>query len=375
MPLPLSLITYMRGGGGVPTTTPLVDLSSLADSYQHTISATGGFESASIGFTGTVGDTLFWLQNLGAALIATGPDANIIWEGMLSSVDATVGQEKRSLSLDSMANRVVCRYQTVLGTAGTTSRANNTSSQGRYGIKEYVLTLNETNAATAAAFRDAELARRAEPRMTPASTIATGDMGDVQITLTFAGWYYALDWLTTANTTTSTAATETQVANLITSYNAVNAFIASTSIVPTGISPPQTIATDTTYRAAIEKLFASGTSAGQRLAWGVYEARAFQAVTWAGAAPSVITYRRYLGEGLPVNAGGATVLPWNVRPNAMLEVVDLLDPGPVASAPDAAARFFIERISFHASGDTFGVDLEPAASDGLDSRLARLGAT
>ena len=73
-----------------------------------------------------------------------------------------------------------------------------------------------------------------------------------------------------------------------------------------------------------------------------------------------------------MNAGGATVMPWLIRPNAMIETVDLLDPGPVAGAADAAARFFVERVTFRVSGDSMGVDLEPQASDSLDSRLAAL---
>jgi hypothetical protein len=62
----------------------------------------------------------------------------------------------------------------------------------------------------------------------------------------------------------------------------------------------------------------------------------------------------------------------------MCELVDLKDVGPASTEVDAAARFYVSRVTFRAEsgegGDSIGVTLEPSDSDDLGARLARLEA-
>lgn len=370
----ITSIIYAAGAGGIPDTSRLLAPPPL-ESYQHSITATSGFESCELTAHVTPDVALYWLQNgLMASAIMSGPEIERVWEGALVQVQATFGQEQRSVSLDAMANRVRCRYTTVLGTPGTTTFASNATSNTRYGTKDSVLGIGNSSATPAAALRDAELARRAFPVAVPTSTIATGDLGDVSLTLNFAGWYALLDWLLTANSATSSAVTTTIVQNLLTTYAAVNPFLSTdySQIVASGLNESQYIAPDTTVRAAIETVLGLGNSAGQRLAWGVYENRRFQVAPWAGATPTATTYRRTLDSPLISDVNGLTIQPWNVRPNAMVEVVDLLDIGAPATAVDTGAQYFVERVTCTINGGTIGVTLEPAAGDSLDARLSRI---
>lgn len=372
--IPLGMHLYERGTAGVPSTTFVTDLAARADSYSHTITDQFGFESCQLALKAPLDEAIEWLQNgLMRSLIVSGPDAETVWEGYLSSISAQIGQKVVTLSLDAMANRVRCTYTTVLGTPGVTSSASDTTSQGLYGIKDRVMPLNASDA-TAAAYRAAiVLANLAYPKSREATQATTGAQGDVTLTLSFTGWYGVLDWLVTSVATTSTAVTTTQVGTLLSGYVGVNAFLSTSTIFITasGISSPQKIEAQTTYREAIEDRLKLG-DGSYPLTWGVYEDRIFRVDPWAGADPSTITYQEFLGDANVYDAGGGLVAPWNVRPNAISQVNDLLDVGPPSGAPDAAARKYVGRVTCSISGDQIGCTLEPSEMDSIEVRLASL---
>lgn len=374
MTIGLRITIYHRGDAGVPSSSIFGDISSRVDSYQHTQTDSYGFESMQVSLKVTLDEALDWLNNgLMRSVIVSGPDAETVWEGYLSTVSAQIGQKPVTLSLDGMANRVRCVYTTVLGTPGSTSSTNDTGSQSLYGIKDRVESLDNSDA-TAAAYRAAiVLAALAYPKSREATQAMTGAQGDITLTLSFTGWYGALEWLVTSNSTTSTAVTTTQVGTLISGYAAINAFLSTSTVdvLASGISSPQKIEAQTTYRQAIEDRLKLGTGT-YPLAWGVYEDRAFHVSTWAGASPDVITYYERLGDSNIYTPGGGIVLPWDVRPNAISQVVDLLDVASIAIAPDAAARKYVGRVTCTISGDQVGVELQPSSMDDISTRLASL---
>ena len=376
MTLPITITVYAPGAGGVPSTSSPIAVPPL-QSYTHTITATGGFESMAAACVVDRETALDWLANgLMRSVAVYGPENTTfpIWEGYLTQIDATFGQEQRSVSLDAMGNRVRVKYTTVLGTPGTTSSVSDTASQALYGVKDLVLSIGEYTATAAANLAAVFLADKKNPKMTPGTTVATGDLGEVSLTLTGAGWYTTFDWLVTSNSSTSSVSTTTQIQNLTTTYNATNNFFSSNyaDIAASGISDQEYIEADTTYREKIEKLLNQGTGT-QRLVYGIYEGRQWKVAQWAGALPATLAYRRYLGDGQVYDKNGGVVQPWDVRPDAMYEVVDLLDPGPVSTAQDAAARFYVERVTCTVSADSVGVTLEPSDVDDISARLARIG--
>ncbi len=354
-----------------------IDLADGLTSYEHSISDQMGFETIAIGRDVTAELALTALTTwLGGKLVATGPDADIIAEGLLTGIDATFGDESRSVSLEPMANRIRVKYTVAAGGSGTTSAVDDTASQALYGIKEIVQSFETTDATDAANKATRLLAELKNPRMDRRSRAGTGGKtaNGAQLRLTLSGYYATLDWLTTSSTSVTSTDTGTQVGSLITSYRSTNAnFVAASTIATTGRSAPETITDGTTYRKAIEDRLASGNSSGQPLAWGVYEDAIFL-VTNPGAAatPDTVTYRRYLGDGRIYNAAGNTILWWQVRPNAIYEVVDLLDPGPVATAQDAAARSYVARVRFSVSKDGMSLDLEGSEGQSVDRLLARI---
>lgn len=343
--------------------------------YEHTIAATFGFESLRLEVVTDLDSAIGWLDNLLMGFVVTSPDAVVIWEGYLHTVDLAVGQEQVSVSIDHMANRVKARYTTYLGTPGVSSTVSNTTSQATYGVKDLVLALGTTDstAATAAAAR--KLADIAYPRGIGGSAVATGPgVGDVRMTLTCMGWRETLNFVVTSSTTTTTADTGTQIGGLLATLASTNAFIstATTLIGTTGVSVSQFIPADTTYAARIEQLLSIGNSSNVRLCGGVYEDRVFRVDAWAGATPTILTYQRFAGEAFVRNMAMGVVPWWEVRPNTMYQRNDLLDVAPVATQADTAGRFAIERVTCRIDESGVSLALESADLTSADAMIARL---
>lgn len=374
MPLPLNINIFQSGIGGAPSTVDVGDLRERVSSYSHTITDQFGYESMSVTLTVSLAEAIDWLSiGLMRHAVVSSPYGRTVWEGVLTTVSAQIGQKPVTLSLDAMANRVRCLYTTVLGTPGVTSSTSDTASQAIYGIKDRVVSLDASDA-TAAGYRAAiVLADVAYPKSREATQALTGAQGDITLTLSFVGWYGVLDWLVTSVATTSTAVTTTQVGTLLTAYAAINAFLSTSTahITASGISSPQKIEAQTTYRQAIEDRLKLGTGV-YPLAWGVYENREFHVQTWAGATPTTATYYERLGDSNIYDRFSNRVDPWDVRPNAISQVVELLDITPVATAPDAAARKYVGRVTCSISGDQVGATLEPSSLDSVEVRLASL---
>src|SRR6266540_6391774 len=119
--IPLGIHIYERGVSGVPSTQFVTDLRARSDSYEHAISDRFGFESMRVFMQSTLAEVNDWLQNgLMRSVKVYGPEAEVVWEGFLETITATLGQKKASVSLRPMANRVRTKY-VVDGVPGTTS--------------------------------------------------------------------------------------------------------------------------------------------------------------------------------------------------------------------------------------------------------------
>lgn len=377
LPIQLAIPLFLAGTSGVPTTTTdALDLAAGLTSYEHTISDSLGFESITVERAVTVEQALAALAGwLMRSTVVSGPDGETLAEGYLTALAAEFGDESRSIGLDGVANRVTVKYTSSTGAAATTP-TNHATSQALYGVKATVQAFEATDATDAANKAARVLYALGLPRMQRGTRLGTGKAGQAGATLrlTFAGWGTTLDWLTTSNTSTATAATDAQIASLLTSARATNAFLSSdqSQITASGVSAPQTIAGETTYRRAIEDRVASGTSSGQPLVWGVYEDRVFALAVSAAATPDTVTYRRALGDGHITDAAGNAIPWWRIRPNAIYEVADLLDPAPIGTAPDAAARGYISRVTFSVDPRGMRLSLEGPQGESVDKILARV---
>lgn len=371
MPIPLSIILFDRGANGVPTTSNPVNLAGRVESYEDAISDRYGFETARGAWTPTWAEIEEWARydHLMRPMVAYSPDARQIWRGVLAEIEISIGTKKIAFSLKDMANRLTVRYSEPGGAQGDSTTYSSAASQALFGIKDRVI--NASVALSAAASNQAQtvLNAIAYPRSKQSSSAGTG-RGDLSITLTFWGKYALLDWLLTASTSTTSTATSTQIASLLTSYAATNAFFSASAagIAATGISDTEYIEPDTTYREKIERLLARGNSSQQPLAWGFYDDDAFVVAPRASASPSTITYYESEASGQIRDQWQNVVEPWDVRPNAMALVVDLID-APTPGSIETPLRKYVARVTRSVRGDDVTVTLEPDDTESLEDLL------
>lgn len=374
MTIPLNISIYERGDAGVPTSTFVMNLQGRITSYTHSITDRMGFESMTVAFPARLSEALDWLQpgRLMRSAVVTGPHGAVAWEGFLNSITARIGQKPQSLSLEPMANRVRCKYTTVLDTPGTTATASHAASQALYGVKDYVATLDKDTATAAANKRDRVLAMLALPRSQEASEAMTGEQGELAIELGFVGWYATLGWVVTSRTSTSSTSTTSQVATLIGTASpgigATNPFL-STDVSDIGSGGPlatEFIEPETTYRDKIETLLGQGNGSGGAYTWGVYENRRMR----VAARQTSITYFEIAGDANVYTSGGLRVAPWQVRPNAVSQIRNLNDTTPTGGSVDTSATRYIGRVTCTIDADRMGVSLEPSETSGVDAMLA-----
>lgn len=375
----LDITIYERGTLGEPTTTFVENLNGRIVSCSISTTHQFGFETMTCSFACTLEEAVDWLSNgLMRSVIVTGPDVapwEQSWAGYLETIEAQIGQERRSVSLREMANRIRVGYQTVLGTQGvrptSTTFFQDTDSITLYGRKDLALAIGNTSDGTEVDdYGNVMLDKLSTPLAAPTSTVASGDLGPINLTLTFAGWYAALDWLLASNTSTTKTVTSTQLGTLIAAYVAINNFLSSTTanIDNTGVTATEYIEADTTYRAKFEALLARGNGTNP-LAWGVYERREFHAHVSAGASPTTIAYRRPLGESIILDENDVEVPFWNVRPDSMYQVVELQDVAGLTTQRDTAGRFYVARVTCTVGEGQISLQLEPEQSSGLESVL------
>lgn len=375
--LGLSIPLFQRGAGGIPTTRDDgTDLSDRCDGYQHRIAARGGFESMTTGYRCSLAEAKRALFGdwLGRSTIVKGPAMQTIWEGQLCEITATLGQRSRSISLDTVANRVRVRYSLPNGGADVTTILDDLPSQAIYGVKDAVIALGSTAAAAAANAAGRYLAQWAYPVQRPSTQIATGGGGDIRLDFLFRGWYFTLDWVLHENSSEVSTTTNTQITTLIGGggIGGMNAFIdPSGSLVDIpGVSDTEFTAPDTPYMEKIESLVEQG-DGSERWVLMCLEDRKLTFRKWAGATPGTIHYVADLGGHQVYTPQGALVPPWDVRPDRMYQEIGLLDATPVATADDAT-RQYVERVVCSIDAGGAGVTIEPAATDSLDVLLSAL---
>lgn len=300
-------------------------------SYYHEIKAMGGFWLSSFQIIGPRTIIEEWLESgLGRRVRSFLPDGRLAWEGYVNTIRLETAGLTYEVSLDRMSNRVWTSYissapsQEVGSTVqindpealarlllfGETNKTrgtvyNNTVSQGKYGIKEIVLSGGEMSATIANQTAQAYLALAYDPIRGQMRIQGGSDRAEpVKLTIECQGYMRTLGWRTYNHTGGSTA----QVAALIaTIVSAVGAFIASTAIDANTSAVAEDYNTDRFAESILLDLARVGDASFNRYVLGVYNDRKLIYKQAASAALSNIFYT--------INQNGSITDPQNRRVN------------------------------------------------------------
>ena len=177
-------------------------LGSEGTGYSHEITADDGWWSASLSLTGTVDEMESWFNDgLNRHIEIYNPDMEKIFEGFVNQITYSAGTltADRGPLMD-IANRVSVLYTPILsgtesppitGTQTSTTIADNTVSQAKYGIIEKIFQAGQLYPDAADNLRDSYLADMAWPETS--ESIATGSTSEPTISIQILGYVHRLN--------------------------------------------------------------------------------------------------------------------------------------------------------------------------------------
>ena len=358
----------------------LVDdsLGSELDSYNHVISALGGYESATISISNTQIDIEDWLANGLMRHIEVYNHALVkIWEGFVNEISITLGglAVTRGPVLN-IANNVALIYSTVdtsvsppiTGQRATTAFSGDADSQTRYGVWETVLSAGGVSATEATTVRDVFLNENKDPQSS--QRISLGQSGNIGLQLSCLGYYHLFKKYTynqIANTGTDDLS---DVLAAIIAADPNSIFSTSTSkITANTLQVKQYLNDNATAWSLIQGLVARGDSSDNRYIFGIYNER----IPEYAAIPTDFEYQQRLSDPAQriETPQGIEVKPWDVKAGKWLFVPDFLigkiQPSELRLDP---RMIFIEQMTYTMP---WNLQIQGGKTDKLSQKLAKLG--
>lgn len=345
-------------------------LTSELNSYQHSIASEGGYVSAQFSIPSNPTDLEGWLgDGLGRHIQTFNSAGEVIWEGFVNEIDISFGplSIKRG-PLMNIANRLTVLYSDfTTGSSETTTVANDTDSQDRYGIIHKVLSTGRCSSTTANSLRDTYLAENSLPETS--QTLAS-QSGDLAVNVSCLGYVKWLEAYPYNNGTVNTYTLREKVIEVLSSDP--NGIMGTnyTQIEPNTLSVFETDEDNRIAYNIIKELVAMGGDANNnRRTFQIYADRR----PYLQEIASVIEYQMNLsGTGPQVeNVLGDRVNPWDVKPAKWLMFTDfLVGLNPTGNLREDPRAMFIERVTYNAP---FDVTLEGGKVSTLKQQLAKLG--
>lgn len=154
--------------------------------------AVGGPDAAEIAVRGPVGLLHHVLNALGFDVLIRNESAQDVWWGFIYEVEVSLGGVIVNMGLENTFNRIAVNYvqQNIDGTetSGRTAWADDLTSQGRYGVRELMLSF-EGSEADAITYRNAKLVEHRHPR--PSIVPQRAEPG---ATIYCQGYWHRLGW-------------------------------------------------------------------------------------------------------------------------------------------------------------------------------------
>lgn len=352
--------------------------------YGHEILAIGGYWTASLTLTVPLAEAERWYEEgLGVQIQVKNHVGYVIWEGFVNQVTLNAGAASEVRGpLMNLANRAsavyspldVSVYPPVTGATTTTVIAEDTTSQGLFGIIEKIVSAGTATDANAEKVRDVFLEEYAYPETSSELSLAPGNAQAAVVTLDCLG---NVHWL---------------LAYVYNNYDTGVDYLSEKIKAILTADPNGVISTD--FRDVTDNLFLTpNMETESRFAWdiltelvalgndtddtrrllGIYANRRAAYTSM----PTAVEYLHRLGDPAQrvTTLENVTVYPWDVKPGRWLFVPDFL----VGRARITATRpaelrrdprnKFIESVRYTAP---WGLDMSGGKTDRLSQLLAKL---
>lgn len=370
--------TITAGTSYVPRGVLVADnVGAYTESYQHDIAANGGYWSARFVIKDRQAHLEDWMLRAGHHVAVYDPSLSVIWEGFINRVALNLGPASFVTGpLTDIGNNVAVVFseldttpdEPVWGMRQKTEYRTNTTSQGKYGIVEKIISVGGARPVNARQIRDTWLAENAEVLTSQESNNQAQIEPSATIECVGYWWFLkAYTWNYTANS--GTQAIDAQIQAVL-GGDTNGLFSTDYSKIDTNaLAVKRYTDEDNTAWDWIMGLVAHGDASDNRYTFGIY---ANQRAVYAQQ-PTTLEYVQRLADPKQrvETQAGAEVKPWNVLPARWLFYPDFLIGRTLPSSLRLDPRYeFIERVTYSAP---WGLRHYGGRSDTLSQKLAKLG--
>lgn len=365
-------IVYTVKGQGVH-----VKWAEEISSYDHSIVAMGGFDTASFGIALGNLDYQYWFENgLGYHVEMRDETYGVVWEGRVNQINIELGGFSHSRGpLLEVSNRLSVVYDRVESYSTTTvpqsqgrmvtAVGESADSQSLYGICYGQYAAKSVTDTIATQIRDKYLQEYRWPKETKQLAIGAG--GPAAMTFECLGYSHWLNYPYT-NSTGGTTPASTRIAAILNA--GPNGFFASQIITTNALAVASLTRENADAWGLIKEVCSMGDAAFNRYLFGVYEERQCR----YEAVGTTISYEQSLFNRPEVlfEKGQGYIQPWQARPGKWLLVTDLL-PGSFANELTPAQdprTMFVESVQYTAPR---GLTMQGGKANRLDQMLAQYG--
>jgi hypothetical protein len=357
------------------------DLTDKHERYNHTISAVGGFDTATFQLGGSRDYIEDWFNDgLMRRIVLYSPESIPVWEGFVSNMEMVTGSKKKTKSVDALINKVYM-YYSPLNTAVSpplelppvTLVFDDIPSQLEFGVKSIIL--NGGGRTTESAFNWGRTVLRDSKDVKIGETVNTRSSDVYSLNVECLGYYHTLKWLPYVSIASSgTLPSHQVIQEVLTYFNKINSGWVSSDF---GLMDYNFSTARRAYRDydkscwdVIEKeIIEMGGNGGERWVGGLYQNRQFVykvAETIDGLYADEFQLYRSLkdaGQLIYDTATGTEVKPWDMLPDKVLHTVDV-------NVGGDRDLMYIEQIKYT---EPYGLELVGGDDRRLAVFLARRG--
>lgn len=364
-------IDVIDGGAySIPDYFTLTSITGLT-TYQHSITAQGGCESATIDFDAAVNKASDYVEFVLRHVIVYDQYGVQIWCGFINRVVLDYGSSVVSIGVESFASNYVLYSNNTF----RASLADSSAAQA-YAEKTRVVqsTLNTVSPTFATAILTQQLTLHAAPSIETRTTAETRTRQQCKVRFECLGWYSIAQWKTVGaaalNGTNNDTATDIYTyIGAITSPNTW--FTTGNGITSTGVinSTTNQWQAHTPYSQVLNDLYNAGTSNGEVLSYGVWPNGLFE-MNISQINGTNIQYTKSLASA-KIFSGNIEVPPTQVLPDRNLAIQEL-QPALFLFGKTYPGLQYINRVSFQMDRGGYQLVLEPINLNDVNNDLARL---
>lgn len=358
----------------------LGDLDISAQDWRHSITALGGFDTASFELSESMSVMEDWILNgLFRPIIVRDNSLSVIWEGFVNSI--TINQAGLSVThgpVTSIANRVKAVYSGVdtsvyppqIGVRKVTPAFNSTISQEEWGIWWEIISLAGVTDANADQLVSLYLQEHGHAEVNSSFSFSNEE---ISLTINCVGWNQTLNYPFNFTTNSGTVAISSRIEQVLDGHPNTGWISSDYSKIELNATlVPQYENDDQIALEHIRGLTVMGDDSLRRRLFGIYEGR--QAVY--SPVSDIIDYTIELGDSrrLIFDSGGSPIAPWKIRPGKWIFFTDFI-PGLGAPEDDFhkdPRLLRVESVQFDMR-TPFAVQFSGGISSKYEQRSARLG--